>query len=121
MNVPSLAVLTFSDEEFIAISLQVPAEQLKVGDEVVVDGVPTQLTSVDFILGEVRVLKITFQPDLPVAVFHPRPCIHSLGHKPKKPHRGGKNRRMVRDGADAVSIPDTQGYLTDCNLAFANI
>eukprot|EP00913_Durusdinium_trenchii_P014235 g13358.t1 len=30
----------------------VPAEQLKVGDEVVVDGVPTQLTSVDFILGE---------------------------------------------------------------------
>ena len=94
-------------------SLQVPAAQLKVGDEVVVDGVPTKLTSVHSIPGEVRVLKITFQPDLPVAVFHPQPCIHSLGHKPKKPHRGGKRHRMVNDGADSASIPDTQGYLTD--------
>ncbi|CAK9046812.1 unnamed protein product [Durusdinium trenchii] len=93
--------------------LVVPAAQLKVGDEVVVDGVPTKLTSVHSIPGEVRVLKITFQPDLPVAVFHPQPCIHSLGHKPKKPHRGGKRHRMVNDGADSASIPDTQGYLTD--------
>ncbi|CAK9078210.1 unnamed protein product [Durusdinium trenchii] len=83
------------------------------GQLVLVEGVPTKLTSVDFIPGEFQVLKITFQPDEPVAVFHPRPCIHSHGHKPKKIHRGGKHCRQVRDGADAASIPDTQGYLTD--------
>ncbi|CAK9043297.1 Arylesterase [Durusdinium trenchii] len=93
----------------------VSAAQLKVGDEVVADGVPTKLTAVDFVPGEVPVLKITFQPDLPVAVFHPRPCIHSHGHKPKKTRRGrtGKYFRAVKDGADAWSVPDTQGYLTD--------
>ena len=94
------------------------------GDEVVVDGVPTKLTSVDFILGEVRVLKITFQPDEPVAVFHQpdlpvavsQPSIHSHGHKPKKIRRGGKHYHTVKETADAWSIPDTQGYYSDCNL-----
>ena len=83
------------------------------------DGVPTKLTAVDFVPGEVPVLKITFQPDLPVAVFHPRPCIHSHGHKPKKIRRGGKHYRMIKEGADGWSVPDTQAYYSDCVLAFA--
>ncbi|CAK9043301.1 Uncharacterized protein SCF082_LOCUS24788, partial [Durusdinium trenchii] len=93
--------------------LKVSASQLKVGDEVVADGIPTKLTSVDFVPGEVPVLKITFQPDKPVAVFDPQPCIHSHGHKPKKIHRGGIHSRRVQEGADAVSIPDTQGDYSD--------
>ncbi|CAK9078870.1 unnamed protein product [Durusdinium trenchii] len=103
------------------VVLEVSAAQLKVGDEVVVDGVPTKLTSVDFILGEVRVLKITFQPDEPVAVFHQpdlpvavsQPSTHSHGHKPKKIRRGGKHYHTVKEAADAWSIPDTQGYYSD--------
>ncbi|CAK9096817.1 Cytochrome b5 [Durusdinium trenchii] len=82
----------------------VSAAQLKVGDEVVADGVPTKLTAVDFVPGEVPVLKITFQPDLPVAVFHPRPCIHSHGHKPKKIRRGGKHYRMIKEGTAAAEF-----------------
>ena len=100
-------------KEGLLISLQVSASQLKVGDEVVADGIPTKLTSVDFVPGEVPVLKITFQPDKPVAVFDPQPCIHSHGHKPKKIHRGGIHSRRVQEGADAVSIPDTQGDYSD--------
>ena len=92
---------------------QVPAAELKVGDEVLVDGVPTKLTFVDFELGEVTVLKIFFDPDLPVAVFRPPGCIHSHGHKPKKIRRGGKHHRTGREGPDAWSIPDTQGYYSD--------
>ena len=83
------------------------------GDEVVVDGAPTKLTFVDVMCGEVTVLKIVFDPDLPVAVFRPPGCIHSHGHKRKKIRRGGKHHRTGREGADAGSIPDTEGYYSD--------
>ena len=91
---------------------KVAAADLKVGDEVLVDGVPTKLTFVDVVPGEVTVLKIIFDPDLPVGVFRPAPVIASHGHKAKRARRG-RNPRMGQEGADTLSIPDTQGYYSD--------
>ena len=90
---------------------KVPAADLKVGDEVLVDCVPTKLTFVDVVPGEVTVLKIVFNPDLPVGVFRPSPVIASHGHKAKRARRG--RHRMAHEGADSLSIPDTQGYYSD--------
>ena len=92
--------------------LYVRAGQLKVGDSVVLDsGEAAELTGVNLQATECEVLKIVFEPDLPVAVFSPPPCIQSKGHK-KKPstRRAGQCRKgkAVMDPADgAGSIPDT--------------
>ena len=55
------------------------------------------------------VLKISFRPDLPVAAFMRPPSILSKGSR-KRQFRRGKKRG---DGGDVVTIPDTEGYLTD--------
>ena len=92
--------------------LYFPAGQLKVGDSVVLDsGEAAELTKVNLQATECEVLKIVLEPDLPVAVFSPPPCIQSKGHK-KKPstRRAGQCRKgkAVVDPADgAGSIPDT--------------
>ena len=92
--------------------LYIRAGQLKVGDSVVLDsGEAAELTKVNLQATECEVLKIVFEPDLPVAVFSPPPCIQSKGHK-KKPstRRAGQCRKgkAVVDPADgAGSIPDT--------------
>ena len=93
-------------------TLYLPAGQLKVGDWVVLDsGEASQLTGVNLQATECEVLKIVFEPDLPVAVFSPPPCIRSKGHK-KKPsmRRGGecrKGKAVVEQAVAAGSIPDT--------------
>jgi len=57
------------------------------------------------------VLKIVFEPDLPVAVFSAPPCIQSKGHKKKpSPRRSGECRKgegLVDPSDGAVSICDT--------------
>ncbi|CAK9107552.1 unnamed protein product [Durusdinium trenchii] len=98
---------------------RVAAAELKVGDEVMVgEQVPTKLTSIEFVPGPETVLKIAFQPDMPVAVFSPPACIHSHGHKLQEIRRAGKHcRRKGRKmtvQADSWSIPDTApGYYSD--------
>ncbi|CAE7541360.1 unnamed protein product [Symbiodinium sp. CCMP2592] len=94
--------------------LYIPAGQLKVGDSVVLDsGEAAELTGVNFQATECEVLKIVFEPDLPVAVFSAPPCIQSKGHQKKPPRRSGECRKGaggegVVDPTDgAVSIPDT--------------
>ena len=45
---------------------QVEARRLRVGQQVLVQGIPTQLTSVGLLLGPVDVWAIAFFPDKPV-------------------------------------------------------
>ncbi|CAE7749498.1 Cyt-b5 [Symbiodinium necroappetens] len=74
--------------------LYLPAGQLKVGDSVVLDsGEAAKLTGVNLQATECDVLKIVFEPDLPVAVFYSPPCIQSKGHKKKPPRRSGEWRK----------------------------
>ncbi|CAE7541842.1 unnamed protein product [Symbiodinium sp. CCMP2592] len=88
----------------------IPAGKLKVGDFVMLDsGEPVALTIAETLPTECKVLKIVFNPDLPVAVFSSPSCILSKGH------RKLQNRRSVRgrgqEAADQMdegdSIPDT--------------
>ncbi|CAE7265209.1 unnamed protein product [Symbiodinium necroappetens] len=88
------------------------AGQLQVGDHVMLDsGEAAALTSVATRRMDRQVLKIQFEPDLPVAVFSRPTCILSLGHKRKPPiRRGGRGAKVPRsadDGLDRASIPDT--------------
>lgn len=96
----------------------VPAKDLCAGDRVYVDGEPVELTSTTPISDKVQVLKITFKPDKPVAVFTPPPKILSKGHASSKMpiRRGGMNRRGQPGGSGDAhgSIPDTAG--TDAQL-----
>ena len=92
--------------------LYLPAGQLKKGDSVILDsGEAAKLTGVSLQVKECQVLKIVFEPDLPVAVFSSPPCIQSKGHN-KKPstRRAGecrKGKAAVDPTDGAVSIPDT--------------
>ena len=100
------------------------AGDLKVGDHVMLDsGEPVVLASVDRRPADCEVLKIVFEPDLPVAVFSSPPCILSKGHKLKPSTRRGKdkNRGRSRGTADqpdgtmdgGASIPMTAGDYMD--------
>eukprot|EP00439_Symbiodinium_sp_Y106_P021410 s4129_g2.t1 len=94
------------------------AGQLKVGDLVMLDsGEAAALTSVAVRRTDCQVLKIVFEPDLPVAVFSRPSCILSLGHKRKPPiRRGGRSSKVPRsadDSLDRASIPDTAGDYMD--------
>ena len=99
----------------------VPAGTLKVGDLVMLDsGEPVPLTRVSVKATDCEVLKIAFDPDLPVAVFSCPPSILSKGQeqriKPKKVRRArmcfrGQGHDQTADGG--VSIPKTVGEYTD--------
>ena len=99
------------------VAQYVAAGTLKEGDLVVLDsGEPMALTSVESWSVDCEVLKIAFEPDLPVAVFSCPPCILSKGHK-KLPKRRG---RMCQRGkgapnttSDAASVPVTLGEYVD--------
>ncbi|CAE7206797.1 unnamed protein product [Symbiodinium natans] len=103
--------------EFVK-DLYLPAGELKAGDRVMLDsGEPMTLTSVAIRSLECEVLKITFEPHLPVAVFSCPPCILSLGHKPKPPIRRGWEKKRGQGQGQGVdesmdggaSIPMTAG------------
>ena len=86
-----------------------PAGDLKVGDHVMLDsGEPVVLASVDRRPADCEVLKIVFEPDLPVAVFSSPPCILSKGHKRKPSTRRGKdkNRGRSQGSQGAADEPD---------------
>ncbi|CAE7749824.1 unnamed protein product [Symbiodinium sp. CCMP2592] len=92
--------------------LYMPAGKLKVGEKVMLDsGERVALTSAETRPMECSVLKIVFEPDLPVAVFSSPSCILSKGHKKKTQagRRGGMCQRgkEASDPMDGASIPDT--------------
>ena len=106
------------DYDFLA------AGDLKVGDHVMLDsGEPVVLASVDRRPADCEVLKIVFEPDLPVAVFSSPPCILSKGHKRKPSTRRGKDKNRGRSQGTAdqpdgtmdggASIPMTAGDYMD--------
>ena len=95
------------------------AGELKQGDLVMIaPGQPVALTGAETHPMECKVLKIVFQPDLPVPVFSGPTCILSKGHEKKS--RGGRRGGMCQRGKEAsdpadgafdptegASIPDT--------------
>ena len=92
--------------------LYMPAGKLKAGDLVMLDsGEPVPLIMAEARPFESKVLKIVFNPDVPVAVFSSPSCILSKGHKKKLQagRRGGMCQRVkeVSDPMDGASIPDT--------------
>lgn len=117
------AVLQVTSDHLVATgepeeSVYRAAGQLKVGDLVMLDsGEAAALTSVAVRRTDCQVLKIVFEPDLPVAVFSRPSCILSLGHKRKPPiRRGGRSLKVPRsadDSLDRASIPDTAGDYVD--------
>ncbi|CAE7751050.1 unnamed protein product [Symbiodinium sp. CCMP2592] len=100
-------------------SLYLEAGKLKVGDLVMLDsGEPVALSSVVIRPIICQVLKIVFEPYLPVAVFSRPTCILSLGHKKKRPiRRGGRIREGAGPSDDSmdggVSVPITAGEYMD--------
>ena len=95
-----------------------PAGTLKLGDLVMLDsGEPAELTSVESRALDCDVLKISFEPDQPIAVFSCPPCILSKCHKKPSFRRGGMSRRsqgvpdQTEDGR--ASIPITAGEYMD--------
>ncbi|CAE7541653.1 unnamed protein product [Symbiodinium sp. CCMP2592] len=99
-------------------SLYLEAGKLKVGDLVMLDsGDPAALTSVTVRPLACQVLKIVFEPYLPVAVFSRPSCILSLGHKKAVIRRGGRGQGGPGplDGSmdGRASIPITAGDYMD--------
>ena len=103
-------------------NLYLPAGKLAEGDLVMLDsGEPVALTSVAVRSLECEVLKVAFNPDLPVAVFSCPPCILSLGHKRKPPARRGWEKKRGQGQGQGVdesmdggaSIPMTAGDYMD--------
>ena len=103
-----------------------PAGQLEEGHSLILDsGEAAKLTAVHLKEMDCKVLKIVFQPDLPVPVFSGPTCILSKGHEKKSRgvRRGGMCQRGREasdptDGAfdpmEGASIPDTAaGEYTD--------
>ena len=58
------------------------------------------------------VLKISFKPDYPVAAFMRPSAILSKGSRQKSLRRGMK-KKIPGQADDVVTLPDTEGYLTD--------
>ena len=89
---------------------QVRAADLRVGDEVLVNGIATKLTSLDVVPGEVTVLKIVFHPDLAVGAFDFSECIYSHGNRQRRIRRG-RHPPRASDGVE--SIAGTEGDYQD--------
>ena len=94
------------------------AGTLKPGDLVILDsGEPMALTSVESRPVDCEVLKLVFEPDLPIAVFSCPQCILSKCQKKPSIRRGGMSQRgqgvpdQTEDGR--VSIPVTTGEYMD--------
>ena len=100
-------------------SLYLAAGKLKAGDLVMLDsGEVAALSSVVLRREACQVLKIVFEPYLPVAVFSRPTCILSLGHKKKPPiRRGGRSQGGPGPSDDSrdgrASIPITAGEYMD--------
>ncbi|CAE7703032.1 unnamed protein product [Symbiodinium sp. CCMP2456] len=95
-----------------AAELEVRAQDLRIGDEVLVGGLgPARLQYVDVKFEPVMVRKIVFEPDLPVEVL--KPSILSHGDKQSKRIRRGGRSRRGSEHQEKCTIPDTEGYLTD--------
>ncbi|CAE7305229.1 unnamed protein product [Symbiodinium sp. CCMP2456] len=100
-------------------SLYLAAGKLKAGDLVMLDsGEVAALSSVMLRREACQVLKIVFEPYLPVAVFSRPTCILSLGHKKKPPIRRGGRSQGGPGPSDAcmdgrASIPITAGEYMD--------
>ncbi|OLP84741.1 hypothetical protein AK812_SmicGene34352 [Symbiodinium microadriaticum] len=98
-------------------SVYLAAGQLKAGDLVMLDsGEVAALSSVVLRREACQVLKIVFEPYMPVAVFSRPTCILSLGHKKKRPiRRGGRSREVPSDDSmdGGVSVPVTAGEYMD--------
>ena len=106
-----LSFLVVSPEHRVLVpgNRTVPARDLQVGNEVILDGAPAPLTSLTWKVEPTLVLKISFAPDLPVAAFMPVPSILSKGSREKPRLRRAKKQPAV----DSVTIPDTEaGQLT---------
>ncbi|CAE7493435.1 unnamed protein product, partial [Symbiodinium necroappetens] len=101
--------VTLDHRVLLSDNRMVRAQDLRIGDEVLVGGLgPARLEHVEVKFEPVMVRKIVFEPDLPVEVL--KLSILSHGQKTsKKIRRGGRSRR----GSDRQEIPDTEGYLTD--------
>ena len=98
--------------------LYLEAGKLKVGDLVMLDsGDAAALTSFTIRPEACQVLKIVFEPYLPVAVFSRPTCILSLGHKKAVIRRGGRSQGgpgpsdASMDGR--ASMPITAGEYMD--------
>ncbi|CAE7396435.1 unnamed protein product [Symbiodinium sp. CCMP2456] len=88
----------------------VPADTLRIGQEVMVQNTPTQLTSIELSYVPVNVLKLAFDPDLPVEVLVPPPAIQSKGTAKKALRRSLVGRR---GSPEEPSIPDTEAEYQD--------
>ena len=106
-------------KEGAGIAKYVAAGTLKEGDFVMLDsGEPVALTSVESWSADCEVLKMVFEPDLPVACFTCPPCILSKGHANFRTRRGGMCQRGkgipdMYQTADSSSIPVTASLWTD--------
>jgi len=85
----------------------IQARELEVGSVVFLDGTEAELTSFEWNCVPTMVLKIAFQPDIPVAPFMRPPAILSLGSRNRPPTRRG-HRARTPQGGDALTIPDTE-------------
>ncbi|CAE7392782.1 unnamed protein product [Symbiodinium natans] len=72
------------------------AGSLQPGDIVVLSGEPVALTSVETRSEQCKVLRIVFQPDLPVATYSLAPSMWSQGHPRSCTRRGGMRRGGMR-------------------------
>ncbi|CAE7461126.1 unnamed protein product [Symbiodinium sp. CCMP2456] len=85
-----------------ASGIYVKAGNLKEGDLVMLDSwEPVPLNGMKAWSAEQEVLKVVFQPDLPIAVFSCPPCILSKGQKKQQTRRGGmRHMKCRRAGAE---------------------
>ena len=90
---------------FVPGNKTVEARKLEVGMEVILDGTPATLTSLTWKVEPTLVLKISFAPDLAIATWPPP--ILSKGSREKPRSRRGKRQ------GDVISIPDTEGHLSN--------
>ncbi|CAE6971897.1 unnamed protein product [Symbiodinium sp. CCMP2592] len=107
-----IAVLPVTPDHRISLPTgdTVPADTLRVGQEVMVQNTRTQLTSIELSSVPVNVLKLAFDPDLPVEVLVPPPAIQSKGAAKKALRRSLVGRR---GSSEEPSIPDTEAEYQD--------